>query len=127
MLTPRVLAAIPIVPVTSLSKSMEWYERLGFVPRSDEDRTAKEYALLTFGAVELHLRPLCTTESIQKDHNPVGVYIRVEGIDQLYENLKQKGGLEFDHGPQDQPWEMREFLMSDPDGNSLRFGQVPGV
>lgn len=124
MLTARVLAAVPIVPVTDLTASLGWYAALGFVPRSDADSHAHQYALLTMGAVELHLRQLGQGEVIPKEHSPAGVYLRVEGVDQVFTQLKQKGSLAFVFEPTNQPWGMREFAVSDPDGTLLRFGQI---
>lgn len=124
MLTAGVLAAVPIVPVTNLTASRRWYRSLGFVPRSDDDSSSHDYALLTLGAVEIHLRQLDGMEFMEKGHSPAGIYLRVESVDQAFTKLKQNGNLEFVHEPMDLPWGMREFAMSDPDGTLLRFGQI---
>lgn len=123
MLTPRILGAVPIVPVSSIKDSLTWYEKLGFVPRTDEDGDADNYALLTLGAVELHLRQVNSSEKLDAEANANGVYVRVEGLDALHDEFKGKG-LSSLKGVQDTQWGMREFALSDPDGTLLRFGQI---
>uniref|UniRef100_A0A1D1ZVV0 Bleomycin resistance protein n=2 Tax=Auxenochlorella protothecoides TaxID=3075 RepID=A0A1D1ZVV0_AUXPR len=123
MLTPRILGAVPIVPVSSIKDSLTWYEKLGFVPRTDEDGDADNYALLTLGPVELHLRQVNSSEKLDAEANANGVYVRVEGLDALHDEFKGKG-LSSLKGVQDTQWGMREFALSDPDGTLLRFGQI---
>lgn len=53
-------------------------------------------------------------------------YVDVEGVDDLFASLKPKldtlpaGDV---HGPVDQPYGQREFMVLAPDGNLLAFGE----
>lgn len=55
-------------------------------------------------------------------HNMWNVYIRVEGIDALYDELRERGA-EIDYTIYDAPHGMREFGVQDPDGHDVGFGQ----
>lgn len=48
------------------------------------------------------------------------VFIEVEDVDALHEELKAKGVV-IDLEPTDQSWGNREMYVNDPDGNSIRF------
>jgi uncharacterized glyoxalase superfamily protein PhnB len=55
------------------------------------------------------------------------IYVQVENIDTLYERfvangltVKSKGGVTIE--PVEQTWGMKEFAVTDPDGNRLTFG-----
>ena len=50
------------------------------------------------------------------------VYVYVDDVNALYDELVAKGVPNLDP-VQDQPWKMREFAVTDPDNNTLRFGQ----
>lgn len=108
--------AIPIFPAADLDRCLPFYTQLGFqvVERLDQ------YAVLQSGAIELHLR------EIGEDRTPGETFIRVDDTARLWKRLKSQGmpGL----GPvQDQPWGIREFTATDPDGNKLRVGNpIPG-
>ena len=105
------IKAIPIFPVTDLDRSIGFYERLGFdiVERLDD------YAVLESGQVELHLNRTGDRTAdeafVHTTSDPTSLWKR------LHE--RQVSGL----GPvQDQPWGLREFVTTDPDGNRLRIG-----
>lgn len=55
------------------------------------------------------------------DHAYV-VYLRVEGLDALYDELSSRGARVISK-PQDQPWGLREFGLTTPDGHRIRFGE----
>jgi len=49
-------------------------------------------------------------------------YVYVDDVDALHAEFMAKGVPHLDP-VQDQTWGMREFAVTDPDGNTLRFGQ----
>jgi len=55
------------------------------------------------------------------DHSYV-VYLLVDGIDQLYEEVHARG-VELLSAPVTEPWGMREFGIRTPDGHRIRFGE----
>jgi catechol 2,3-dioxygenase-like lactoylglutathione lyase family enzyme len=61
------------------------------------------------------------------------VNVRVSDVDALFAKYLARGLDTSGHGdspvhggPLDQTWGIREFYVTDPDGNSLRFGQPAG-
>lgn len=108
--------SIPQLPSMNLLRSKEFYEvNLGF-------KTFKHYddiLLLEKDGIELHLW-LCDDPSIPQNSS---VYYHVDGIDSMYSDYKSKGIVHKNAHLKDQPWGMREFYVSDLDGNLLKFGQ----
>jgi len=47
----------------------------------------------------------------------------VEGVDELYGELKETGVIHPNGPLGDKPWGLREFSALDEEGNLLRFGQ----
>lgn len=108
----------PIVPARQMAESIRFYEQLGFVCEPYDD--GSEYAFLMRDGQELHL---ARVESAAFTFNPTGVYFVVEDVDDFYEELVG-AGVACLHLPENKPWRMREFAVSDPDGTLLRFGQA---
>ena len=54
--------------------------------------------------------------------NPMGVYFYVSDVDVFYDEV-MAAGVTCLHAPEDKPWRMREFAVSDPDEALLRFGE----
>ncbi len=50
------------------------------------------------------------------------LYISVGDVDALYKELRKRGAT-IVRPPKDEPWGMRECLVRDPDGHTIRFGQ----
>jgi catechol 2,3-dioxygenase-like lactoylglutathione lyase family enzyme len=112
--------AIPVLHVSNAAVAAEFYcRRLGFRVEfnASADGTGRDpcyLGLVRDGAV-IHI------SSHAGDGVAGGVaYLRVEDVDALYAELRQKDVRI--HGPTDQTWGMRELYVRDPDGNSIRFG-----
>jgi catechol 2,3-dioxygenase-like lactoylglutathione lyase family enzyme len=109
----------PIFPVTDIKRSLEYYtEALLFVVGfewADASDEAIRYAVLQSGNCELHL-----THS-EKPQRAVA-YFFVDGVIEYYEAVKARNS-NITCEIEDQPWEMREFEVADPDGNRLIFGE----
>jgi catechol 2,3-dioxygenase-like lactoylglutathione lyase family enzyme len=110
---------VPILPVSDLSRAMTYYRSLGFSAEPYED--GDDYAFLTRDKLEIHLR---TASDFIEGQNPSGVY--------FYLAHGNAAALEAEfraaHVPILSPlapreWKMNEFVLSDPDGNLLRFGE----
>lgn len=109
----------PILPVSDLEHAMAYYRRLGF--SAEPYQNGDEYAFLTRDQLEIHLR---TASDLIEGRNPSGVY--------FYLACGKAAPLEAEfraaHVPILSPlapreWQMNEFVLSDPDGNLLRFGE----
>jgi catechol 2,3-dioxygenase-like lactoylglutathione lyase family enzyme len=110
-------AASPILPVSDLAKSLDYYVHvLGFaVDWQDATGTASV------------ARDGCALMLCQGDQGHAGtwVWVGVADVDALHESLKARGAI-VRHPPSDYPW-AREMQIADPDGNVLRLGSDPRV
>lgn len=110
---------IPRLPAKNLDETEAFYHRvLGF---STLNRYP-DYLLLELGGLEIHFYAHPDTDPATSD---VSLYLRVEGN---LEALFQKAVAEqatFPAGAHivDQPWQMREFAITDPNGGLLTFGE----
>ena len=103
----RIVATVPVLPSRDLDRSACFYARLGY----EVVRRYPDYVILSSGNSELHLSAM----ELEPAANPAGLYLRVEGIDEWAATFGKKA--------QDKPWGQREFAISDPDENLLRFGE----
>ena len=107
-------ALTAILPCNNLDASSAFYARFGF----SEVSTYEGYRLLADGkGGELHLNK-AMTGWLAPGHNPFGLYLYAENVDELAASL---GNLVL-HSPEDKPWGMYEFAASDPDGTLVRVG-----
>ncbi len=109
----------PVFPVTDVKRSLEYYvEQLSFTIAfqwADRPEDPVRYAILQNGNCELHL-------SHSKDPVRTTAYVFVDGVSAFYEAVKVRSP-NLTCEIEDQPWEMREFEVADPDGNRLIFGE----
>jgi catechol 2,3-dioxygenase-like lactoylglutathione lyase family enzyme len=106
--------AIPVLPSSDLDRTAAFYARTGFM----ESERHPGYLLLHNAGVELHFAHPGTAERSE-------CYIHVDDAQALHDRLHQHGvdGL----GPlADQDYGLREFVLTDPDGNRVRFGSPIG-
>ena len=69
--------------------------------------------------------------SLEGNQNPgIAVNVHVDDVDALFEKYLKRGldtsnkeGSPVHQGPLDQSWGMREFYVTDPSGNTLRFAR----
>jgi catechol 2,3-dioxygenase-like lactoylglutathione lyase family enzyme len=112
-----------ILPCNDLDASEAFYKRLGFT--RPEDRPANPlddtYRILSDGkGGHLHL-----TNAVEgwlvPGQNPFGLYLYTENVDEV---AKDFAGdiLGEAMTPEDKPWGMYEFALSDPDETLVRIG-----
>jgi hypothetical protein len=116
-------ALTAILPCNDLDASKRFYNRLGF-SRPDSERPAAgepdTYRMLSNGhGGHLHL-----TESVEgwlmPGRNPFGLYLYFEDVDAVAREFADE--LSTRRGPEDKPWGMYEFALSDPDETLVRVG-----
>jgi catechol 2,3-dioxygenase-like lactoylglutathione lyase family enzyme len=107
----------PILPCNDLDLSEQFYNRLGF-SRPESERPPRgepdTYRMLSNGnGGYLHL-----TDAVEgwlvPGRNPFGLYLYIEDVD--------TAAREFRKSPEDMPWGMYEFAISDPDQTLVRVG-----
>lgn len=104
-----IAAVVPILPVRDLTRAIEFYEHLGF--------TAKRYR----DGRELHLSK---TPELFPEHNFVRVYFYLSAgtVAALYAQCRANG-MAIVEPLASREWKMKEFVLRDPDGNRLIFGE----
>jgi len=103
-----------ILPCNHLDASEAFYARLGFFVEARYDN----YLLLADGrGAELHL-----TNAVEgwlvPGRNPFALYLYVENVDELAAALADL----VIRKPENKPWGMYEFALSDPDETLVRVG-----
>ena len=109
----------PVFPVTDFARALNHYvKKLQFTVKfqwADGGGEPTRYAILENGRCELHL-------SGGSDPQPASAYIFVDRVSAYYK-LVREHGVTLSCDIEDQPWQMREFEVTDPDGNRLIFGE----
>lgn len=111
-----------ILPCNDLDASEAFYNRLGFVrPESEKAGPGEEdtYRMLSDGkGGALHLTDAVKGWLVPR-RNPFGLYLYTEDVDAL---ARRFAGEIAGTGPEDKPWGMYEFALSDPDETLVRIG-----
>jgi catechol 2,3-dioxygenase-like lactoylglutathione lyase family enzyme len=116
--------AIPILPARDLEETRAFYERLGFQAAGWWPTEFGGYAILRRGDLSMHF---FLFKDISPDQNYAQCYWRVKDVDALYAEFHGAGlprwGTPRLEPVEDAPWGMREFSITDPNGNLVRVGR----
>lgn len=107
-------AAIPILPSTDLDRTAAFYTAAGFSLTERHDC----YLLLHNSGVELHF-------SHESDPTPSQCFLHVADAAKLWKQLRDSGIAGVGEVAE-QGYGLREFVLTDPDGNRVRFGSPTG-
>jgi|SRR5882672_11458372 len=117
-----------ILPCNDLAASDRFYNRLGFTRPDDQRPPPGEpdtYRMLSNGeGGHLHLAD-ATEGWLLPGRNPFELYLYLEDVDALAREFKDE--IVGKHGPEDKPWGMYEFALSDPDQTLVRVGWPTGL
>ena len=113
-----------ILPCNDLDASERFYRRLGFTrsgswkpPPGEPDA----YRILSDGkGAQLHLIDAIAGWLVA-GRNPFGLYLYTEDVDRLAAAFA--GEIIGSGKPEDKPWGMYEFALSDPDETLVRIGR----
>jgi uncharacterized glyoxalase superfamily protein PhnB len=115
---PMMVGAATVFIVSDIAKSIEHYrDALGFTI-SFEYGQPTFYACLCRDEVALHLLAAHRTKQLPGNG---GICVFVRDVDAVYAELMGRGANVI-KPPQDYDYGMRDFDVSDPDGNHLTFG-----
>ena len=119
---------VPILSVTDLGRSIGFYTViLDFaVAPYDADLSSPVIDLVREGAkIQLTL--------LGENPRGIAVNVEVDEVDNLFRSFIDRGldtsakpNSPVHQGPLDQSWGTREFYVTDPDGNTLRFRHYVG-
>ena len=115
----RLEVAAPVFPVTDVKRALRYYTGalafdVGF-EWADAPDEAVNYVILHNGNCELHVSHSGTAR-------PTVAYFFVDGV-AAYHAAVAARGANITCPIEDHPWDMREFEVTDPDGNRLIFGE----
>jgi catechol 2,3-dioxygenase-like lactoylglutathione lyase family enzyme len=115
-MSERTHSLVTILPCNNVARSLAFYRRLGFrLVLGDE-----EYAMLEDGrGAQIHLQP-AVEGWLVPGRNPFGVYLYTEQVDDLAREFADD--ILNSRSPEDKPWGMYEFALSDPDETLVRIG-----
>jgi catechol 2,3-dioxygenase-like lactoylglutathione lyase family enzyme len=111
----KIRDAATVLQVSEIESSLRFYrEILGF----ELDFEFGPYAGVHRGGMYLHL---CAHDTWKRPLGGGAVVIFCDEIDAFHEEVKGRGAT-IRLAPTDEPYGMRDFVVSDPDGNVLTFG-----
>ena len=113
----------PILPARDLGETLACYGSLGFRAW----RGSNDYEILSRGNLVVHF---FHAQRLAPAENHSSCYWRVTDAD-LFHREFAKLGLPPEriprlHPPEDKPWGMREFVLTDPSRNEVRVGHDLG-
>lgn len=120
------MRTIPVIRCSNVKKSLAFYTRVLDFRKKYPDESDEDWVIdLVLGDAEIQL----------SQHGGDGAFgcainVRVEDVDGLFRKYVERGLDTSGHedspvhrGPVNQTWGIREFYATDPDGNTLRFGE----
>ena len=127
-------ALTPILNVSDIDQSFDWFERLGWKKLWDWG-TPPTFGAVGSGPCEIFLcegaqggrgkSDLAVTFGVQgAEEGDLGVWMSmwVEDVDAIYHECKA-AGIEVTYPPTDQPWQVREMHVRHPDGHVFRISR----
>jgi len=113
-LSPQLRKALPEFPFRDVAAAVAYYrDVLGF------RINYQQHDLGVMDRDDITIVLIARTPS----HTGIGsAYVYVEDADALYAELKAKGAI-VEGEPVSYPWGLRDFGVTDPEGNRIRFGQ----
>ena len=111
-------SVMPSCAVNDMPKAIQFYlHSLGFTcVFTDGDPIS--FVIMKRDTVEISLH----TQHLGEVPGKHGCYVKVRGVDSLYSEYQSKG-VKIVHPLRDEEYGMREFMIADPDGNLINFGE----
>jgi hypothetical protein len=118
-MTTAFVSAVPIIPSREIEASAAWYrDRLGF----EVFHTETEYGIVGQGKTWIHF---WGPSGIEPKDSMTMIRVGVSGIDELYAHCQAEEIVHPNAALCTQPWGLREFAVSDNDGNLVTFFEPP--
>jgi hypothetical protein len=106
----------PILPVRGIAESKKFFESAGFVVRTYD---GGGFAFVEYDDESVF--DLDEAEGFDPEGNRAGCYLIVPGVEEWHARLLDAGLSVTELA--DQPWGMREFTLTDPNGSAIRIGR----
>ena len=116
---PTIAHVAPILPVRDLARAMDFYRRLGF--SAEAWQGGGSYGFIERDGHELHLS---RSDKLTGNESPSAAYFYLaKGSAESLQAEFRAAGVEILSPLAPRPWNMKDFTISDPDGNHLHFGE----
>jgi hypothetical protein len=117
----KLTSVAPVFPVRNVRRALEHYRQLGFTvdAYNEEDGEDVIYGFIERDGAKLHLSRFA---ELKIEENTSACYLYVEDAEALYAEWKAANVGGRLRAPEDTPYELREFVHWDPDGNLIRIG-----
>jgi uncharacterized glyoxalase superfamily protein PhnB len=122
VVAPR--AATPMIHVPDVRATAAWYEAIGFtvLETFDDGGEGWSFAILSAGDTRLMLNSGGHPSTAER--REVDLYVDVDEVNQLFASLRDS--VQVVAEPDDTFYGMREFIIRDPNGFWITFGQGRG-
>ena len=115
----KTFRAMPVMQVSDLTVSIEFYNRLGFATNGIWDEPPA-FAILQRGEVSIALQLLRAEKMPVNTH--LAAYIYINDAEAVHKEF-QAAGIEIARPPEEAFYGCLDFDVADPDGHLLAFGQ----
>ena len=120
------MRTVPVIHSSDVRKSLAFYTGvLGFSKKYPETKDTDWVIDLVQDSAEIQL-----SQHAGDGAFGCAINVRVTGVDSLFKKFRERGLEIAGHenspvhcDPVDQTWGLREFYVTDRDGNTLRFGE----
>lgn len=118
-------AATPMVHVTNVQATVAWYETIGFtlLETFGDGRGGLSFAILSAGNTRLMLNQGGRPSTAER--REVDLYVEADQVDQLFASVRDRVQVVAELNDTD--YGMREFIIRDPNGFWITFGQDRGT
>lgn len=122
MIEAKLSPAFPQLPTGDLEKTADFFvNKLGF--EIIAKYVDQKFLIVRRGPAEIHFWQTANEVEAKKLGSDSSCYIRVENIDPLFTEFKERGAT-FRYELTKQPWGMNEMQIDDPYLNAIRFGEA---
>ena len=117
--------APPMIHVSDVRATAAWYETIGFtlLATYGDGEEALSFAILSAGNTRLMFNQ--GGRPSKAERREVDLYVDTEHVDQLFASLRDR--VQVVAEPDDTDYGMREFIIRDPNGFWITFGQNRGT
>lgn len=110
----------PIVHVPDIRAAVAWYQQIGFtVIATYEDDDELTFAVMSFGTGQVMFD--CGGQTSAQTRREVDLYLNVDDVDEIHRRIESQ--VEIIEGLHDTFYGAREFIIRDPNGFWVTFGQ----
>ena len=123
-------SAAPVFQVADVGETMRWYEaHLSFKPHPFPRTPPHQFCVLVRDPVEIMLQRIEDAAPLdvyrRRGAGVWHVYLRMAGVNELYEAVRDNAAIEIVETPNKQPYGDTEFVVRDPNGYLLVFSEGP--